>query len=602
MTTLRTLMFWHLCLLTACAAQSSIRSATSIFSLSASSTLPESSPSSFIPSMPTVTSAPATVVTSFPGSLSTTTTVIPTSAPFIPIGSIPRTYKNETLDELWNLAGEVEDPPFTTTVEAEVPVTLPASAPPVYPTWYAVTPEKVLPDLKLPKNFKFGVVTAAYQVEGAVKLEGKGPTNWDWAQRQPGFVIDDTNGDITDLQYLLYKNDTARTAALGFKCPLILDLVGTNLPVRDERLTREPAGFESLFRLLTDSYSPHSDHWDMPLALSAYYGGMTSEEFVGDFVKDFATSYATTVFKAYNGRVKQWYTFNEPHVICSQILEYPFNTTLSPNVTLGNAMYHCAYYLLKAHAGAVKAFREMGIEGEIAFKNDGFVGKPWQTNTTEDFEAVERNAAFYVGMFSSADFFAIDLYRGVWIAAPENEISACAANSSDPNWPTCNVQVYYDSATGWPIGYVPEPTQNWLFATPQNLRYELKELKKRWPYDKIYISEFGFPQAEEGIRTDLAYILDDADRTNFYMTYLGEFLLAIHEDNIPLAGTFAWAMVDTLEWNAGTSTRFGIQNVNYTTLERHFKRSALALFLMTQNAQTAEKSRFQLTSAEQERD
>lgn len=37
------------------------------------------------------------------------------------------------------------------------------------------------------------------------------------------------------------------------------------------------------------------------------------------------------------------------------------------------------------------------------------------------------------------------------------------------------------------------------------------------------------------------------------------------------------AMVDNAEWNSGKSTRFGIQYVNYTTLERTFKRSALAL-------------------------
>ncbi|EJC97654.1 glycoside hydrolase family 1 protein [Fomitiporia mediterranea MF3/22] len=613
MTILRSFSIWHLALLSACAAQSGIFSATSGLSISASSTLPESSPSSFTPSTSTVTSAPATMVTSLLGSLSTTTTVTPTSAPFIPIGSLPRNYTNETLNELWSLVGEVEEPPFTTTAEAEVPVTLPASAPPVYPTWYAVTPEKVLPDLKLPKNFKFGVATAAYQVEGAAKLEGKGPTGWDWGGHQLGTIIDGTNGDVVDLQYLLYKNDTARTAALGFNAhsfsiswARIFPFGTSDSPVNQE-------GLDHYSDLIDYSLSLGVQpvvtlfHWDMPLALSAFYGGLTSEEFVGDFA-----NYAATVFKAYNGRVKTWYTFNEPHVYCSQILAYPFNSTLSPNVTVGNAMYHCAYYLLKAHARAVKVFREMGIEGEIAFKNDGFVGKPWRTNTTEDAEAVERNAAFYIGMFSepvygsgdwpklmtdtlnetilprfteeekkeikgSADFFAIDLYRSLWVAAPENGIAACASNSSDPNWPACNIQLFYDSATGWPIGYTPEATANWLAATPQNVRHELKELNKRWPYDKIYIAEFGFAQAEEGIRTDLAFILDDADRTNYYMTYLGEALLAIHEDGIPLEGTFAWAMVDNAEWNSGTSTRFGIQNVNYTTLERHFKRSALAL-------------------------
>lgn len=189
-------------------------------------------------------------------------------------------------------------------------------------------------------------------------------------------------------------------------------------------------------------------------------------------------------------------------------------------MTADNAEFHCAYYLLRAHAGAVKIFRELGIEGEIAFKNDGFVGKPWRTNTTEDFEAVERNVAFWLGMYSepvygsgdwpeimketlnetmlprfteeqkaeikgSADFFAVDLYRSLWVAAPENGIAACVGNSSDPNWPTCYLQMTYDSETGWPIGIAATQSATWLWATPQRVRFELKEMKRRWPYDKI---------------------------------------------------------------------------------------------------------------------
>ncbi|KAL5499105.1 hypothetical protein ACEPAH_1623 [Sanghuangporus vaninii] len=617
------LLFAQLSCATVCLAQSALSSTESVVSVTPSATVlsSESGVTSLTPpvsslSTSTVTSAPATIVTSLSGS-STTSSVIPTSAPFIPIGSIPRNYTPEVLEELWSLVGEVVEPPFTTTVEPIVPVTLPSSAPPVYPTWYARTPGNILPNIKFPKNFKFGVATATYQVEGAAKLEGKGPSGWDWAGRQEGAISDGSNGDISDLHYLLYKEDTARTAALGLNThsfsiswPRIFPFGTRDSPVNQQGLDHYSdlidysisLGIEPVVTLF---------HWDMPLALTVFYGGLTSEEFVADF-EQCTVSYARTIFEAYKGRVKTWYTFNEPHVYCQQIATYPFNTTLSPNVTVDNAEFHCAYYLLKAHAKAVKAFREMGIEGEIAFKNDGFVGQPWRTNTTEDHEAVERNAAFYVGMYSypvygsgdwpdimketlnetmlprftdeekeeikgSADFFAVDLYRSVFIAAPENGIAACVANSSDPNWPTCNVQQYYDAATGWPVGTAATESATWLYATPQNLRYELKEMQRRWPYDKIYISETGFAVPDEAVRTDLARVLDDATRVDFYMTMLGEALLAIHEDNIPLQGVFAWAMLDNAEWQSGLSTRFGIQYVNYTTLERHYKRSAIAL-------------------------
>ena len=41
-------------------------------------------------------------------------------------------------------------------------------------------------NLSFPAGFKFGVASAAYQSEGAAMSEGKGPSQWDWAGRQPG--------------------------------------------------------------------------------------------------------------------------------------------------------------------------------------------------------------------------------------------------------------------------------------------------------------------------------------------------------------------------------------------------------------------------------
>lgn len=88
----------------------------------------------------------------------------------------------------------MEAPPFTTTAVPDIPIPVPSSPPALYPSWYAPAPKDVFPDLKFPKGFKFGVATAAYQVEGAVKDEGKGPIMWDWASRIPGFMEDNSTG------------------------------------------------------------------------------------------------------------------------------------------------------------------------------------------------------------------------------------------------------------------------------------------------------------------------------------------------------------------------------------------------------------------------
>ncbi|KAK0443127.1 glycoside hydrolase superfamily [Desarmillaria tabescens] len=555
--------------------------------------------------------------TSSSGISSVTSTLGPTSIPpatanFPPIGSIPRDYTPEGLEKLWDIIGPVEPPPFTTTRIPGAAVTLPPSPPPLYPTFYTPLPKDVLPGLKFPKGFIFGVDTAAYQVEGATKNEGKGPTMWDWASRQPNGVSDNTTGDVVDLQYFLYKEDVQRSAALG--------VTAHSFSISWARIYPFGAADSPINTAGIDHYSDVIDyhwahgvepvvtlfHWDTPLALQAYYGAFTSPDLVDDFV-----NYAKTVFKAYNGRVKTWWV-TVPRVYCGQVASYPFNATLAPGVNSSTAPYRCTCNLLKAHAGAVKAFREMNTSGEIAFKNDDYVGTPWRSNSTEDALAVERHAAFQIGIFSnpvyktgdwpdivkdtlpseylprftdqekkdilgSADFFAIDSYRSQWVRAPEEGIDACVANTSHPLWPVCNEPVLFDSDYGWAIGPAADPLATWLQATPVAVRTLLKGLHSRWPSNKLYVSEFGFAEPYENEKTDLSQIKEDVDRTNYFLTYLGEMLLSIHEDGVPIQGAFAWAMLDNAEWSSGTSCRFGIQHVNYTTLERTYKRSALSL-------------------------
>lgn len=63
----------------------------------------------------------------------------------------------------------------------------------------------MLPGLMFPEGFKFGVATAAFQVEGAVKEGGKGPSMWDWTTHQEGAIVDGTNGMLTQIISPLYE-------------------------------------------------------------------------------------------------------------------------------------------------------------------------------------------------------------------------------------------------------------------------------------------------------------------------------------------------------------------------------------------------------------
>lgn len=141
-------------------------------------------------------------------------------------------YTNHGLD-LWDIAiGPVSTANITTTVAATA---VPASSlvPPPFLASYSFPPGQQVAEVvtnsswSFPEDFKLGVAGAAFQVEGAAKDEGRGPSVWDRlvcpslhdvclfikAQsdimvtqvRVPGYTVVNDTGDITDNHYYLYK-------------------------------------------------------------------------------------------------------------------------------------------------------------------------------------------------------------------------------------------------------------------------------------------------------------------------------------------------------------------------------------------------------------
>ena len=68
-----------------------------------------------------------------------------------------------------------------------------------------------------PNDFLWGTATSAYQIEGAVNEDGRGPSIWDRFAHTPGTISDNSNGDIATDHYHLYKEDIQLMKALGVK-------------------------------------------------------------------------------------------------------------------------------------------------------------------------------------------------------------------------------------------------------------------------------------------------------------------------------------------------------------------------------------------------
>ena len=66
-----------------------------------------------------------------------------------------------------------------------------------------------------PQGFLWGTATAAYQVEGAVHDDGRGPSMWDTFRHTPGKTCHGETGDVADDFFHLYKQDVALMKELG---------------------------------------------------------------------------------------------------------------------------------------------------------------------------------------------------------------------------------------------------------------------------------------------------------------------------------------------------------------------------------------------------
>ena len=64
-------------------------------------------------------------------------------------------------------------------------------------------------------DFAWGAATAAYQIEGGVDEDGRGPSIWDTFAHTPGKVRDGDTGDVACDSYHRWPADVDLLAGLG---------------------------------------------------------------------------------------------------------------------------------------------------------------------------------------------------------------------------------------------------------------------------------------------------------------------------------------------------------------------------------------------------
>jgi len=423
---------------------------------------------------------------------------------------------------------------------------------------------------QFPKEFKWGVATAAYQIEGAFNEDGRGLSIWDVFSHTPGNVLNGDNGDIACDSYHRYLEDIALMKELGIDMYRFSISWPRIFPSGRESINQK--GLEFYHRLVDELIENGIEpfctlyHWDLPQALQEE-GGWNNRQTIEAFVE-----YASLMFSEFKGKIKRWITFNEPW--CISYLSNYLGVHAPGNKSLQLAT-NIAHHLLIAHGKTVQKFRELGIDGEIGIAPNISWAVPF-TSKREDEEACLRTIAWTGDWFIDPIFFGkypeilVKCFQNAGIAVPiqqgDMDIISQPIDFLGINYYSASVNRFNKDAgilqsEAVDMGY--EKTDIGWPIDARGLYESLLYIKNKYGNIPIYITENGACVNDEPINGRV----HDQRRIRYMKQHLIQVQRCI-EEGIPIKGYMAWSLLDNFEWAEGYSKRFGLVFVDFNTLER----------------------------------
>jgi beta-glucosidase len=454
--------------------------------------------------------------------------------------------------------------------------------------------------MTFPRDFLWGAATSAYQIEGATREDGRGPSVWDVFARQPGRTHLGQTGDVAADHYHRVEQDVGLMAQLGLNAYRFSIAWPRIMPSGVGQVNAAGLDFYSRLvdRLLENGIQPIATlyHWDLPLPL--YERGGWRER---DTVLAFA-EYAEAVARHLGDRVRWWLTQNEPW--CSAYLGYCAGIH-APGVQ-GDAAsaVTVGHHLLLAHGLAIPRIRAHAAGARVGAALNLFPVFAGDQRP-ETMLAVQRADRFHNRWFLDP------LYLGQYPAGLFADLGVAPPPMQDGDFkiigePTDFLGVnYYNrwkvrghapergGEKRWPLGveYIQEEpgdgvTEMGWEVYPHGLNMVLEDLSRAYHPPALLVTENGaaFPDAWSGNER-----IADARRVAYVRDHLREVERAI-EHGAPVVGYLVWSLLDNFEWAEGYSKRFGLIYVDFETQRRVIKDSGrwYAGFIAGQRALTGD--------------
>ncbi|MGW4892913.1 GH1 family beta-glucosidase [Kitasatospora sp. NPDC004240] len=435
-----------------------------------------------------------------------------------------------------------------------------------------------MPDrLDLPPGFRWGAATAAYQIEGAVDEDGRGPSIWDVFAARPGAVRDGHTGAVACDHYHRFAEDITLMKDLG--------LDGYRFSVAWPRLQPtgagkvNPAGLAFYDRLVDALLGagitplPTLYHWDLPQALEDE-GGWLNRDTAYRFAE-----YTALVADRLGDRVPAWITLNEPFV--HMVYGYALGIH-APGRTLMLDALPAAHHQLLGHGLAASLLRERGLE--VLLTNNLTPVQP-ASSDPGDVAAAEAYDALHNRLFTDPvllgrypDLTAFGVGPDLGGSVQDGDLDLIAG----PRLDGLGVNYYNPTRVAAPAGpgplpftfvdipEVPHTAFGWP-VVPDGLRELLTGLRDRYgaALPPITITENGCSVADEVTPEG---DVPDQPRIDYLAGHLDALAAAVAE-GVDIRGYYTWSLIDNYEWAEGFGQRFGLVHVDFETQRRTPKAS-----------------------------
>ena len=426
--------------------------------------------------------------------------------------------------------------------------------------------------LAFPDGFAWGAATSAFQIEGAARLDGRGDSVWDTFCRTPGKIAGDHNGDIAADHYNRVPDDVALMKQLGLQTYRFSIAWPRIMP--DGSGPANQRGLDFYKRLVDELHShgitPMATlfHWDLPQALQDK-GGWESRD-----VSYLFADYAEVLFRELGDSVPTWLTINEPKTVVQNGYLHGHH---APGFSDEGAAYLVAHHLQLAHGLGVQAFRASGLSGRIgpalnlhpcypaedtaesaaaARLFDGYENRLYLDSIVhghypedvladlgEDSRMVQAIRATDLAIISSpVDLLAVQYYCPIYVKGDG----------------TCEMKL-------------PTSQASWQQIYPNGMYDVLTRVHRDYGGMPITVTENGLPTRHEPNGDGR---VDDVERVQFLRDHFAAAHKAVAE-GVRLESYHVWSLMDNFEWDQGYGERWGLVHVDYDTLRRTPKRSAL---------------------------